>query len=535
MTTNKLLLLVLTICGGFMQSFSQNAPFEQSIKDISSQIKSAKTADASTEQKMKLIKDNIVSLEYTKTDTKGKVSVQGYQFNMADVNPGGIKEVLDGPIMYVVIPVKGNNKYIETSRDGKFDGYQSSVRIIAYDVDNSRALISAIQKSTSIAEKMELDKFSYTSQDQILAALYAAIKSTPDNTVSQKIKSTADKKEKLDFTSVIAKDGKSTMFEFNLADINPLKINIKISGFLGVFPGKALSVSIETNGGQKVIKEFENDIPKTYVSSFSIAPIDIENAKQIKNLIYLAIQNLKSGTTALSDFSYSGITSSNGAAGTETNNTTGVSGNSNNQSRNNNSNSTSANNDQRNSNAYNQDGNQARNNNNGNSNYNNNNAQQRSNAAGNYPRPDFNNVPCFFNENSQSLQNLERVVPTGLNKATGLWGSEKLYVLHGESSPVRFRQGDKIQFIVALQNERTDPNTECDLNVCTINQKHQQREYVGSKAGMGHAESVSNVVPINFKPLGNGLFLITITGQIPKGELFFSVKGEQVFYAFGID
>jgi hypothetical protein len=464
--------------------FSQNASFSQNVQDIAGQIKQVKTADGTIDQKIKVLRDNLVSLEITKTDTKGKSVALTYQWDMADINQKAVKDALSGQVMYVELPVKDNNKYIEVTKDGKFDSYQNTLKITAYDVDNSRAIVSAIQSAIPIAEKMELAKYTFSSQDQLLSALYGAVKGTPDNTIDQKIRSTTDKKEKLDYTSMTEKDKKTSMYEFNLSDINPAKIIVKVSGFLGLFPGKSLTLSVETNGEQKVIKQFENEIPKTYVSGFNISPADVENAKQIKNLLYLAVQNVKSGATALSDFSYSATMASPAKQGEMSPS----------NSTNNNTKAIPA-------------------------------TPIVSITDAEIPIPDFPGRPYYIT-GSKKLENLERADASSDVKIKGLgYGGHDLYfTAFGIKSPITFKQSELPKLVIKLEANQ-DPSEMVTLTKATLlKDRRRFLQESGSLGGKAHNVEASRL-PLQFRKVRDGLYEIVIPATIEPGEYAFMPMG----------
>ncbi len=279
----KLLLVLIILSAAITQSKSQN-DLGQSIQNIGKELKQIKTIDFTIDQSISRVSGTTVKLDVRKTDSKGKSSSEAYKFSLADINTSGVKEVLEGKIWVVELPVIDNDRYVEHSKGGEVVGYENKFRIDVNDIDNARALADVIKKAAAEAAPIEQQNYNYTTLEEILAELSLAVKPNGD-VQSQKLKSDAVKKEKLNH--IVQKAGKvPEMFEFNLSDLNPGSVEVKV--FM-----KSITVTAATNADQKVVKVFENDLAKTYIARVTFFPSDIENAKRIKKLLGMGIQATK--------------------------------------------------------------------------------------------------------------------------------------------------------------------------------------------------------------------------------------------------
>ena len=82
---------------------------------------------------------------------------------------------------------------------------------------------------------------------------------------------------------------------------------------------------------------------------------------------------------------------------------------------------------------------------------------------------------------------------------------------------------------------QTDPYGVCDLNLCSSNAKLNRRERVVGLSRGTRNEKSDVTVPIKFKKIGDGLYLITTTDRLKDGEYFFSNPLNKVVYAFAVD
>ncbi len=152
----------------------------------------------------------------------------------------------------------------------------------------------------------------------------------------------------------------------------------------------------------------------------------------------------------------------------------------------------------------------------------------------NYPIPDFNNSPFFYDGNE--LVELDAVPFVIGKRPRGLTGAEAAIYLDGTTSSVKIDK-DKAQFIVKLEVD-VDPRTLMDLNKTVVNGRSGKREYVVYKKGMYTGEGTNLTIDLSFKKIGDGLYLVTSKAPLESGEYFFSLMANEkskIVYCFTVN
>lgn len=149
-----------------------------------------------------------------------------------------------------------------------------------------------------------------------------------------------------------------------------------------------------------------------------------------------------------------------------------------------------------------------------------------------HPIPEQVNVPYYYNANTNTLSELERVTYLTEKVRSGAWGRHNLIILPGSISPVRFSKKDAPKFLIRIDGLDAQPYTACPLNTCEINDKLKRREWIASTTGMHGKEEQHDEVFTSFTNLGDGLYLITLGKKLKDGQLFFMPAGSEQVYAF---
>jgi hypothetical protein len=122
-------------------------------------------------------------------------------------------------------------------------------------------------------------------------------------------------------------------------------------------------------------------------------------------------------------------------------------------------------------------------------------------------------------------------------KAMGYGGGEKSIVFNGSASPVRFKAGQDIRFVVRLDFPGIDPEGLIKLDALKVSK--DQREIVIVKVGpMGTSSKSTNgesMVPLNAIKYGEQSFEFSPAGPLAPGEYAIGTKGGQDGFLFGID
>jgi hypothetical protein len=145
----------------------------------------------------------------------------------------------------------------------------------------------------------------------------------------------------------------------------------------------------------------------------------------------------------------------------------------------------------------------------------------------------------FYLDPAGPLSPLERQQPNFQTKvkALGYGGAQSSTVFKGSKSPVRFKAGQDIRFVVRLNATGIEPDSLVKLDVLKVTK--DQREMVMAKAGaMGFGAKSTNGEaqrPLNFSKYGEQSLQVSPAGPLGPGEYVITTMGGQSAFLFGID
>lgn len=122
-------------------------------------------------------------------------------------------------------------------------------------------------------------------------------------------------------------------------------------------------------------------------------------------------------------------------------------------------------------------------------------------------------------------------------KAMGFGGGEGAIEFKGEKSPVRFKEGQKLEFVVLVASQQTDPQTV--IQFFSLESKKGKRRlliakasFIGTSSGTVTSKSA---VPFNAAKHGMSSFRIIPAQNLAPGEYTLSGPGTNDGFCFGID
>jgi hypothetical protein len=152
--------------------------------------------------------------------------------------------------------------------------------------------------------------------------------------------------------------------------------------------------------------------------------------------------------------------------------------------------------------------------------------------------PEFNMVFFALDAAAGTLLPLERGQANTQAKvrAFGYGGVNGLTVFAGENSPVRFKEGQKLQFVFRFDSAGVDPSTLVTLEALNRNKgkrelKTFQARIIG-KTGTTNGESSKS---LNFARYGEHSWRVSPAEPLAKGEYVLMARGAQEGFLFGID
>jgi hypothetical protein len=219
-----------------------------------------------------------------RTDSKGLTTEQSFEFYPYMLDPGTIKIESSGKYLTVEVSVTGKKPYIKALKEGKQQSYRDDVGLMAFDSKQAQEIAGAFKYLATNSKPKE----------KVWADKQSALKYITDNVgdmknegneVKQKIELTDNDPCKISFSVSSTDDkGKTTegMFEFGLADINKLLVDLKVSG-------KNVEVTLPCKNKEKLVKVYKNGEQQAWGTDVKIGVSDIEIARNIVEAFKSAI------------------------------------------------------------------------------------------------------------------------------------------------------------------------------------------------------------------------------------------------------
>jgi hypothetical protein len=153
--------------------------------------------------------------------------------------------------------------------------------------------------------------------------------------------------------------------------------------------------------------------------------------------------------------------------------------------------------------------------------------------------PEYLGIFFLLDSNTGNLSPLERQTAESKMKvkAMGFGGGESSIEFKGEKSSVRFKEGQKLEFVVLVSSQQIDPQS--IIQFFSLEPKKGKRRLVIAKAssmGMsGKSVMSERAVAFNAAKYGTSSFRVTPTENLPPGEYTLSGPGTNDGFCFGID
>ncbi len=287
------------VFAGLLTTYAQN--FDTVLQNISDQISTVQSGKKEYQQSIESPDPGVVNLHIDEVDSKGKTKSNVYRFNFADIDPNTVRATAKGDIFTVALTTKKRQKLINKTVDNEKQSYIYTLIVYATDPDNGRALADAIKKSIPIARKILDKRLALTSYTDRLDWLKEHIGNVDlvKKQISQDFSENTDYPGAVVFHKNIAsgKNEKKITYNFNLAYLNPKKIDFYVNG-------DAFGLKITTKHGQKLIKVIENNVQKNYTDKINIATKNVEEARDMQkvltDIIPLAKQKLEASLPKIS-------------------------------------------------------------------------------------------------------------------------------------------------------------------------------------------------------------------------------------------
>ena len=257
-------------------SFPKFNTKEEALATVSKATKVLKYGEDTYEQKMNT--DCQASYEITEISESKSDKLQ-HLFNWIDINDKVIDFDISGSKMFIPLITNKKQKLMKVIENGEVDPYDESFKLYCEDAENARLLQYAIKKTVELCRKSYRPAVPYEGLKAKIDWLTKAIIEVRegDDTYSQSLSlvNTSDlSKFKYSKVEIDEKGSTEYIYEVNFADLNERNIDFDISG-------RSISVVVETNFKEKIIKAYKDGEIQNYEDEFTIHANDVEEARNI--------------------------------------------------------------------------------------------------------------------------------------------------------------------------------------------------------------------------------------------------------------
>ncbi|MEP3388303.1 MAG: hypothetical protein ABJO02_08965 [Reichenbachiella sp.] len=218
--------------------------------------------------------------EYVITEiSESKSEKKQHNFNWIDINDKVIDYDISGSKMYIELITNKKQKLMKVIENGEVDPYDESFKLYCEDAENARRLQYAIKKSIELCRKSYRPAVPSTSLKAKIDWLTGAVKEVRegDDTYSQSLSLVEEgdlKKFKFTKIEIDEKGSSEHIYEVNFADLNERNIDFDISG-------RSISVVVETNFKEKIIKFYKDGEIQNYEDEFTIHANNVEESRNL--------------------------------------------------------------------------------------------------------------------------------------------------------------------------------------------------------------------------------------------------------------
>ncbi|MDW3211317.1 MAG: hypothetical protein R8N23_15685 [Reichenbachiella sp.] len=231
--------------------------------------------------------------EYVITEiSESKSEKKQHNFNWIDINDKVIDYDISGSKMYIELITNKKQKLMKVIENGEVDPYDESFKLYCEDAENARQLQYAIKKSIELCRKSYRPAVPSTSLKAKIDWLTGAVKEVRegDDTYSQSLSLVEEgdlKKFKFTKIEIDEKGSSEHIYEVNFADLNERNIDFDISG-------RSISVVVETNFKEKIIKFYKDGEIQNYEDEFTIHANNVEESRNlIRGLVDIVTMSKK--------------------------------------------------------------------------------------------------------------------------------------------------------------------------------------------------------------------------------------------------
>lgn len=218
--------------------------------------------------------------EYVITEiSESKSEKKQHNFNWIDINDKVIDYDISGYKMYIELITNKKQKLMKVHDNGELQPYDESFKLYCEDAENARRLKYAIKKTIEMCRRDYRPVVPEEGLSNKINWLTGAVKEVREgnDTYSQSLELVdAGKLDKFKFKKIEIDEKGSTeyIYEVNFADLNERNIDFDISG-------RSISVKLETNFKEKIIKYYKDGEIQNYEDEITIHANSVEESRNL--------------------------------------------------------------------------------------------------------------------------------------------------------------------------------------------------------------------------------------------------------------
>ncbi len=220
-----------------------------------------------------------LKIEEQVTDKKGSTDSRYWVFYLSDLDPATIKFNTKGKSIVISMETRLSQRFISYYEEGEFEKYTDEIKLVMNEVDRTRSLIEVLKENVGSCKESQAE---WSDREDAFNWLTENIGKAQDDAVLWEQSFSKGEKKYLAELNAKSTDNKGVQknfeYVFDLNDINPLALNLKVSG-------KSLSIEVPTREGEKYIEVNSPEKGVEYTDEILIYADDIEIARQIVNAL----------------------------------------------------------------------------------------------------------------------------------------------------------------------------------------------------------------------------------------------------------
>jgi len=218
------------------------------------------------------------------TDKKGGVETHSWIFYLSDMDPAKLSFKARGKSLVLSMETFQSQRFISYFEEGELDGYTHEIGISMNEVDMARTFLETLKQKI---ENCENNQTIWGNRDEAFSWLENNIGEASEKGLNWDQKFQHGKRDYLVSFEANSVNGKgeqgSFIYTFDLTDIDPEKLNLRISGTF-------LSLEIPVKEGKKFIRIETPDGTK-FTDEMLVYSDNIESARQTFNALKYVIAN----------------------------------------------------------------------------------------------------------------------------------------------------------------------------------------------------------------------------------------------------